>query len=235
MILPAVQALEAKMPGMKSMVAAAAVFVWSGGWQTAPTAAPQPIDLAAHLAAGKLHAVNREVTKSQSRADAVHVSDKPNPGTVWIDGVDFGEGTIEVDVRGRNVPQRSFLGVAFHGKDDQTYESVYLRPFNFRAADAGARHHAAQYMMLPTYDWPRLRQESPEQFEGGVDQSIVPTDWVPLRVVVRNGRIQAFAGASGAPVLDVRKLGDLGSGRVGLWTGNNSDGDFANLRVTAAK
>lgn len=223
------------MPGMKSMVAAVVILGGLGGWLPAPTGAAQQIDLAAQLTAGKLHAVNREVTKSQSRADAVHVSEKPNPGIVWIDGVDFAEGTIEVDVRGRNMPQRSFVGIAFHGKDDNTYESVYLRPFNFRAENAPARHHSAQYMMLPTYDWPRLRQEFPEQFEGSVDQAIVPTDWVPLRIVVRSGKIQAFAGASTTPVLDVRKLGDLVSGRVGLWTGNNSDGDFANLRITAAK
>jgi hypothetical protein len=90
-------------------------------------------------------------------------------------------------------------------------------------------------MMLPTYDWPRLRQEFPEQFEGAVDQSISPTDWMALKVVVQGGKVQAFAGPSSTPVLDVRKLGDLGRGKVGLWTGNNSDGDFANLRITPAR
>src|SRR5215472_17016179 len=111
------------MFGMKSIVAAAVIAGGVGGWQPAPTGAAQRIDLAAQLTARKLHAVNREVTTTQGRADAVHVSDKPNPGVVWIDGVDFAEGTIEVDVRGRNMPQRSFVGIAFHGKDDNTYES----------------------------------------------------------------------------------------------------------------
>jgi hypothetical protein len=32
----------------------------------------------------------------------------------------------------------------------------------------------------------------------------------------------------------VRKLGTLTHGQVGLWVGNGSDGDFANLRVTPA-
>jgi hypothetical protein len=37
------------------------------------------------------------------------------------------------------------------------------------------------------------------------------------------------------PTLEVRKLGQLGSGMVGLWVGNNSDGDFANLTIRGAK
>jgi hypothetical protein len=193
--------------------------------------APQSVDLAAQLAAGKLHAVNREVTKGDGRPGAVHVSEKPDPGLVWIDGVSLSEGTIEVDIRGRDVLQRSFLGVAFHGKDDQTYEAVYLRPFNFRAPDAARKHHAAQYMMLPSFDWPKLREQFPEEFEGGVDSSVAPAEWVTLRIVVRGSRVQAYAGSATA-VLDVRKLGDLAGGRVALWTGNNSDGDFANLRIT---
>lgn len=220
------------MAGMKTVFAAVALLAWAGAPQPAPGAASQRIDLAAQLAAGKLRAVNRDVTKGQGRPGAVHVTEKPGPGIVWVGGTDFAEGTIEVDVRGRNLMQRSFVGIAFHGRDDQTYEAVYLRPFNFRADAAAARHHAAQYMMLPTYDWPRLRQEFPEQFEGGVDQSISPTDWLPLRIVVQGEKVQAFAGASMTPILDVRKLGDLTRGTVGLWTGNNSDGDFANLRIT---
>jgi hypothetical protein len=34
--------------------------------------------------------------------------------------------------------------------------------------------------------------------------------------------------------LEARKLGTLDRGMVGLWVGNNSDGDFANLRITPA-
>ncbi len=76
----------------------------------------------------------------------MHVSQSEDPGLVWIEGSDFGEGTIEVDVRGKDVLQQSFVGVAFHGKDDKTYESVYLRPFNFRADDPVRHQHAVQYM-----------------------------------------------------------------------------------------
>jgi len=200
-----------------------------------PQSATVRANLAELFAAKKLSSVNRDVTRLQGSPDGVHVSEKADPGVVWIEGSDFAEGTIEVDVRGRDVLQRSFVGIAFHRKDDNTYESVYVRPFNFRADDPDRHQHAVQYMMLPDYDWPRLRKEFPEEFENPVDRSVAPTDWVPLRVVVKGRTIQVYVGRVTSPTLEVRKLGQLDRGMIGLWTGNNSDGDFANFRITPMK
>jgi hypothetical protein len=198
-------------------------------------AAPQPIDLGQQLTAGKLKAVNREVTPASGDRLAIHVSEKEGPGVVWLGGSDFAEGTIELEVKGRDLLGRSFLGVAFHGKDDNTYEAVYVRPFNFRADDPARHQHAVQYMASPDFDWPRLRKEFAEEFENPVDPSVVPTDWVPLRVVVKGPTVQIFVGAVKAPTLEARKLGTLTRGMLGLWVGNGSDGDFRNLRVTESK
>jgi hypothetical protein len=180
--------------------------------------AAQKIDLSEQLAAGKLSAVNRTVTKLDAKPGAVHMSEAADVGLAWIDGTDLAEGTIEVDGRGRDVLQQS-----------------YLRPFNFRAEDPTRHQHAVQYMMAPDYDWPRLRKEFPEEFENPVDASISPTDWVPLKVVVTAKAVQIFVGAVKTSTLEAKKLGQLDRGKVGLWVGNNSDGDFANLRVTPAK
>ena len=203
--------------------------------QAPASGATQRIDLAESLTSGKMKAFNREVTKLQGSRDGVHMSERADNGLAWIDGTDFAEGTIEVDVRGRDLLQRSFLGIAFHGKNDMTYEAVYLRPFNFRATDPERHMHGVQYISLPDYDWPRLRKEFPEEFENPVDASVSPTDWVPLRIVVRAKTVQIYVGRVTSPTLEVRKLGTLDRGRIGLWTGNGSDGDFANLRMTPMK
>ena len=197
--------------------------------------AVQRIDLAERLAAGKLRVVNRVVSKLQGSRDGVHMSAKEDVGLAWIEGSDFGEGTIELDVRGKDVFQQSFLGVAFHGKDDHTYESVYVRPFNFRATDPASHQHAVQYMTVPDFDWPQLREKFPEEFENPVNGSLSPTDWVPVRVVVKGQAVEIFVGADKTPTLAVRKLGNLSRGMIGLWTGNTSDGDFSNLRVTPSR
>ena len=157
-------------------VAVLGEHVHLGGSEQRGSSAAQRIDLAERLQAGKLRGVNRDATRLQGSRDGVHVSEREGPGVVWIEGTDFAEGTIQLDVRGRDVPQRSFVGVAFHGRGDNAYEAVYLRPFNFRNPDAARRQNAVQYMMLPDYDWPRLRKEFPSEFENPVDPSIVPTE-----------------------------------------------------------
>ena len=153
-------------------------------------------------------------------------------GVAWLEGTDFQSGTIEVDVRGRESMGQRFVGVAFHRKDDNTYEAVYLRPFNFRASDPVRKQHAVQYITLPAFDYDRLRHDFPEEFENPVDASIEPTDWVKLRVVVRGARVQIYVGAVNEPVLEVRKLGQLYGGQVGLWVGNDSGGDFADIVIS---
>lgn len=183
------------------------------------------------LDTAKTKAVNREVSALPERG-GLHLSAQDGPGVAWIEGTDFSQGTLELEIRGKDVQGQSFVGVAFHRQDDQTYEAVYLRPFNFQTSDPARHHHAVQYMQVPAFDWPVLREKFPEEFERPVVASIKPSDWVPLKVIVTADRVQVFAGAVTTPTMDVRKLGTLDRGMVGLWVGNGSDGDFANLRIT---
>src|SRR5689334_16191944 len=78
----------------------------------------QRIDLAERLTAGTLRVVNRQATRLPARTDAVHLSAGENVGLAWVDGTDFREGTIELEVRGKDVFQESFMGVAFHARND---------------------------------------------------------------------------------------------------------------------
>jgi hypothetical protein len=156
-------------------------------------------------------------------------------GAAWIPGVELATGTIEVELRGKDVLQQSFLGIAFGGSTDSTYEAVYLRPFNFRAADPVRRVHAVQYVSEPLYHWDRLRAERPELFENPVDPAPDPNGWVPLRLVVEPTRVQIFVGEGAEPDLVVDRLRPTGGRRVGLWVGNVSDGDFAKLRITPSR
>jgi hypothetical protein len=182
----------------------------------------------------KLRVVNRTATRIEDR-NGVRMSRASGDGVAWLEGSDFQSGTIEVDVRGREFMGQSFVGVAFHRKDDKTYEAVYVRPFNFRASDPVRKQHAVQYITLPAFDYDRLRKDFPEEFENPVDASLAPTEWVKLRVVVKGGRLQIYVGPVNEATLEVRKLGELYGGQVGLWVGNDSGGDFANLLITPVK
>jgi hypothetical protein len=164
----------------------------------------------------------------------VRLSEAPGDGVAFLPGIEFASGTIEFDVRGRDVAQQSFVGVAFHGVDGATYDAIYFRPFNFKAADPVSRSHAVQYHSLPVYSWQKLRTDQPGKYEQAVNPVPDPNAWFRARVVIANPKASVFVGDAKAPCLVVNLLNDRKKGLVGLWAGNNSGGDFANLTITPA-
>src|SRR5260370_27115974 len=92
---------------------------------------------------------------------ALKISEGAGMGVVWLDGYDFGNGTIDIDMLGRSQPvQGSFLGVAFRVVDAQTHDAVYFRPFNFRAVDPVRHKHAVPYVSPPPFP-PQKRMRPP--------------------------------------------------------------------------
>lgn len=164
----------------------------------------------------------------------VRLNEKPgaNEGVAWLPDITFSQGTIEVDMRGQDVLQRSFLGLVFHGSSERNYDAIYFRPFNFRSADSVRRIHAVQYISLPKYDWPVLRKEFPNRYEKGIEPAPDPNEWFHARIVVTNETIQVFVNDIVQPSLTVKKLSDRNEGAIGLWVGATSGGDFANLKIT---
>jgi glyoxylase-like metal-dependent hydrolase (beta-lactamase superfamily II) len=172
-------------------------------------------------------AVAAEGGRTVARLDA-----RTGDGGVILEGIQLGDGVIEVDLKGKDVAQQSFLGIAFHVVDWTTLDAVYFRPFNFRAGTAEQRAHAVQYVSHPANTWQRLRTERPGQFEQAIDPPPDPNDWFHARIVLAGGRVDVFVNGAGKPSLSVEDLGAARSGGVALWTGNGSDGAFANLRIT---
>jgi hypothetical protein len=185
------------------------------------------------LAAGQgLQVFNRSVSGlSDGAKQGLRLSEHPGDGVAYLKGVEFANGTIEVDVRGKDVPQQSFVGIAFHGVDGTTYDAIYFRPFNFRAPDRARRAHAVQYIAHPTYDWQKLRAEHPGVYEQPVNPVPDPNSWFHARVVVAGSQVSVFVGDATEPSLVVNRLSERTKGLIGLWVGNNSGGDFANLRI----
>jgi hypothetical protein len=151
-------------------------------------------------------------------------------GIAWLKGVEFSTGTIELDLRGQDVFQRSFIGIAFHGVDSATYDVVYFRPFNFRAEDPERKIHAVQYMTLPDNPWSKLRSEQNGIFEKAVIPAPAATDWFHAKIEVTKEEIIVFVNNSTTPSLKVKKLNNRTTGQIGLWN-EGLDGQFANLVI----
>jgi hypothetical protein len=59
-----------------------------------------------------------------------------------------------------------------------------------------------------------------------------PNGWFHVRVVVASPKVSVFVANAKEPTLVVDQLSDRRKGSVGLWVGNGSSGDFANVKIT---
>jgi glyoxylase-like metal-dependent hydrolase (beta-lactamase superfamily II) len=216
-----------------TLALAGLVLVWSAGGGLAQTPAPVTPDLA-RLSDGEGGKVfNRALAVATEDGRAVlRLDARAGDGGVLLEGIQLGEGMIEVALKGKDVAQRSFLGVAFHVVDWTTLDAVYFRPFNFRAAEPERRSHSVQYVSHPAQTWQRLRAERPGQFEQAIDPPPDPSGWFHARIVLAGGRVEVYVNGAAKPTLAVEDLGAPKSGGVALFVGNGSDGAFADLRVT---
>src|SRR5213594_3004159 len=153
---------------------------------------------------------------SDGAKTGLRLSENAGDGVAYLQGIEFTNGTIELDVRGKDVPQQSFVGVAFHGVDGTTYDAIYFRPFNFRAEDPARRGHAVQYIAQPIYPWQKLRAEQPGKYERAIDPVPDPNAWFHVRVVVASPKVSVFVDDAKDPSLMVDQLSDRKKGLVGL-------------------
>ena len=152
-------------------------------------------------------------------------------GLIWLPVEEFQNGTIEIIMRGNNEFQRSFIGIAFHGTNDSTFDAVYCRPFNFFAEDSIRRTRSIQYISHPTYTWEKLRTEQNGVFEKEIINPPDPDDWFKMTLVIDDKIIKAFINSNETPSLIVEKLDDRSSGKLGIFVADNSGGDFDKIEI----
>jgi len=146
----------------------------------------------------------------------------------------FTTGSVEIDLKGKNVKLKSFLGVAFNVIDDKTFEAIYFRPFNFKATDE-FRDRAVQYIAWPDNIWEKLRKSQPGKFEAAITPVPDPHEWFHARIEIGETRVQVYVNGSKTPCLSVDRLATAQIGRpVALWV-DVSDGFYANMIITPSK
>lgn len=178
--------------------------------------------------------VNRTATVlSEDNMNFIRLDEKPGDGAVWLEDFVFTDGTIEFDVRGKDVFQRSFLGIAFHGVDEKTYDAIYFRPFNFK--NPARASHSIQYISQPINTWQKLRAEFPNVYENRINPVPDPDNWFRVTIIVNHPEVKVLVNNATTPSLTVKQLSEQKSGKIGLWVGNGSGGDFANLKILLKK
>ncbi len=198
-----------------------------------PEAGAQPVQVKADIAdyngRRSLHVLNDDSTMGSSGPSG-------GESLAIIKDTDFKNGTIEVDLvgmprQGSNTQSRGFVGIAFRIQGNgEKFENFYLRFTNGRVDDQLRRNHSTQYTSFPAFSWFRLRQENPGVYESYVD--IEEKAWTTVKIVASGTKAMLYVNGADQPCLIVNdlKLGET-HGRVGLWTGSDTEAYFSNLRI----
>jgi hypothetical protein len=192
----------------------------------------QILDLEDLYQKGKLQIVNREVKLvSENGKNFIQLSENKEEGLIWLPTKDFKNGKISIKMRGKDVLQRSFIGLTFHGLNDTTYDAVYCRPFNFFAKDSVRKIHAIQYISHPIFTWKKLREERNGIFEKEIINPPNPNDWFTMTLIIDKKSVKAFINQDVKPSLVVEKLNIRQNGKLGIFVGDGAGGDFERITI----
>lgn len=192
----------------------------------------QTLDLADLYKKGKLTIVNRELkVVSENGKNFIQLSENKEEGLIWLPIKDFNNGKITIRMRGKDIFQRSFIGITFHGLNDSTFDAVYCRPFNFFAKDSVRKIHAIQYVSQSKFTWKRLREERNGLFEKEIINPPNPNDWFTMTIVIDTKSVKAFINQDSKPSLMIEKLTERSNGKLGIFMGDGSGGDFEQITI----
>ncbi len=189
----------------------------------------QQIDLSNKFKNKKIKAVNRTLSLYGDHKDAVEMNAQDADGLGILDDIEFSKGTIEVELLGENNPGKSFIGIAFNIQNDETYEVIYFRPFNFVADEQIRKDHMVQYIFHPEFTWRKLREERTGEFENEISVPPNPDAWFKASIKITDKRVEVYVDEIAEPVLSVDRLTSIKSNKIGIWTGFGSSGRYKNL------
>lgn len=156
-----------------------------------------------------------------------------------IDGLDFHNGTIELKMMSRLLPDapdfaRGFIGIVYRANDDGSeFESFYLRPTNGRGCtDPVRKSHGCQYFSYPGYTFDYFREFGITKYEAPVD--ITLGEWITLKAVIEDARADFYLNGCDTPVLTVTdmKHGAKASGSVGVFVDIGTEALISEIRIT---
>jgi|ETN07SMinimDraft_1059922.scaffolds.fasta_scaffold13897_5 hypothetical protein len=189
----------------------------------------EQINLTDKFQNNKIKAVNRIISLFGDSPDAVEMNAKDDDGLGILEDIEFDKGIIEVELLGENNPGKSFIGIAFNIQNDNTFEAIYFRPFNFVAEEQIRKDHMVQYIFHPEFTWRKLRYERTGEFEDEISGPPNPDDWFKAIIRITDNKVEVYINEISEPVLSVDRLTSTKSNKIGIWTGFGSSGRFRNL------
>jgi hypothetical protein len=183
--------------------------------------------------------VKAEVVEYRGRK-AVRLIAQGEDGLALVKGMQFRDGTIEVDIATKvttppGVRRPGFTGIAFRARPDAAhFDLFYLRPGNARSEDQAMRNHSVQYAAEPGFGWEKLRRQWPSIYEAYAELQL--DEWTKVKIEVHGRQAKLYVNGSENPslVVDGLKGEDL-QGGVALWSSAGEEAYFSNLRISNTK
>ncbi|MGD9401187.1 MAG: SMP-30/gluconolactonase/LRE family protein [bacterium] len=149
-----------------------------------------------------------------------HLGRRALLGTAYLDGVEFQDGVIEVDIAASW--QRCYPGINFRIQSPQNYESFYIRPHAMKFFDG-----AMQY--TPCING--IRGWQLYNGNGCTGPCEIPYDeWVHIRLEVKDTQARVFIGEGDEPDLEIHDLKHgVSRGTIGLEQMTNGTSYFSNF------
>jgi len=191
----------------------------------------QHINLSDKFQNKEIRAVNRTISVYGDPLDAIEMDAKNSDGLGILEDIEFDKGIIEVELLGENNPGKSFIGIAFNIQNDETYEVIYFRPFNFVAEEQIRKEHMVQYIFHPEFTWRKLRDERTGEFENEISLPPDPDDWFKAIIKINEEEVEVYVNEISRPVLVVDRLTSVRTNKIGIWTGFGSSGRYRNLVI----
>jgi len=179
----------------------------------------------------KIKAINRTISVYGDHLDAIEMDAKNSDGLGILEDIEFDKGIIEVELLGENNPGKSFIGIAFNIQNDETYEVIYFRPFNFVAEEQIRKEHMVQYIFHPEFTWRKLRDERTGEFENEISLPPDPDDWFKAIIKINEEEVEVYVNDISKPVLVVDRFTSVRSNKIGIWAGFGSSGRYRNLVI----
>jgi hypothetical protein len=175
--------------------------------------------------------LNREAKViKQDEKTCIYFDGRPGLGGACLETVDFSNGTIECDIKGK-ARRPSYIGIAFDVIDTVSFDVVYFRPFNFRNEER--KQHSVQYISHPEHTWQKLREKFPGKYESAIEPAPDPNGFFHIKLVFERPKLSVYVNDARKPCLVVEKLlSPRNIGKIALFVDNESDGTFANLKIT---
>jgi hypothetical protein len=219
---------------MGRLLAAAALFAL---FTPATEARCQALPTILEVLNGRTEVVTYRGVRAVKLVPTPEVAAKDEAMMALLDGEEFKNGTIRIDVSGAPRPgtppdSRGFVGVSFRtGPHGEWTDVFYLRPTNGRADDQLRRNHSVQYASDPEYPWFRLREENPGMYESYADME--DGKWTSMRIEVDGMTARLFVNGAAQPCLIVKdvKHGER-AGRIALWAHVQTDAYFGPIVIT---